>query len=49
VTTTRSAALLDWYQHHRRDLPWRDETDAYRILVSEVMLQPDPGLPGRGH
>lgn len=32
-------ALLDWYDHHRRPLPWRDNTDPYRVLVSEVMLQ----------
>lgn len=31
--------LLDWYYHNRRDLPWRGETDPYRIWVSEVMLQ----------
>ena len=26
-------------EHGRHDLPWRKTTDAYRILVSEVMLQ----------
>ena len=31
--------LLDWYQAHRRSLPWRDEPDPYRVLVSELMLQ----------
>lgn len=31
--------LLDWYQTHHRQLPWRDTTDPYRIWVSEVMLQ----------
>lgn len=31
--------LLEWYGKHRRDLPWRGETDPYRILISEVMLQ----------
>lgn len=31
--------LLDWYDRHRRDLPWRDEPDPYRIWISEVMLQ----------
>lgn len=31
--------LLDWYEHHQRDLPWRTTDDAYSILVSEVMLQ----------
>ncbi len=28
-----------YYAEHRRDLPWRDGTDPYRVLVSEVMLQ----------
>lgn len=28
-----------WYRHHRRDLPWRDTDNAYRILLSEIMLQ----------
>ena len=32
-------ALLDHYDEHARPLPWRAETDPYRILVSEVMLQ----------
>ncbi len=31
--------LLAWYRRHGRVLPWRGETDPYRILVSEVMLQ----------
>lgn len=31
--------LLDWFEEHRRDLPWRRTSDAYRIWVSEVMLQ----------
>ncbi len=33
------SALLDHYDRSRRDLPWRGETDPYRIWVSEVMLQ----------
>jgi A/G-specific adenine glycosylase len=31
--------LLDWYDRRRRDLPWRDTRDPYRVWVSEVMLQ----------
>lgn len=31
--------LLRWYDRHGRDLPWRETTDPYRILVSEIMLQ----------
>ena len=33
------AALLGYYDRHARDLPWRRDTDPYRILVSEIMLQ----------
>jgi A/G-specific adenine glycosylase len=32
-------ALLRWYDKHRRHLPWRDTRDAYRIWLSEIMLQ----------
>ncbi len=31
--------LLEWYQQHRRELPWRLEHDPYRVWVSEIMLQ----------
>jgi A/G-specific adenine glycosylase len=31
--------LLHWYRRNGRDLPWRQTTDPYHILVSEVMLQ----------
>lgn len=32
-------ALLTWYDHNKRDLPWRRTRDPYRIWVSEIMLQ----------
>lgn len=31
--------LLTWYDKNGRDLPWRNVTDPYPILVSEIMLQ----------
>lgn len=31
--------LHAWYRKHRRDLPWRETRDPYRVLVSELMLQ----------
>ncbi len=37
--TSLSSQLLRWYETHGRTLPWRETRDAYRILVSEVMLQ----------
>jgi A/G-specific adenine glycosylase len=37
------AALLDWYDRHRRVLPWRaapgQRADPYRVWLSEIMLQ----------
>lgn len=44
----RTGALLDWYDRHHRELPWRTpprdgkqglRTDPYRVWLSEVMLQ----------
>ncbi len=32
-------ALLRWYDQHRRDLPWRETRDPYRVWLSEIMLQ----------
>jgi A/G-specific adenine glycosylase len=31
-------SLLEWYEEDGRELPWRADRDAYRILVSEFML-----------
>jgi len=31
--------LLDWFDVHARDLPWRRTDDPYAIWVSEIMLQ----------
>lgn len=31
--------LLKWYAQNARELPWREDTDAYRVWVSEIMLQ----------
>lgn len=31
--------LLDWYDRCKRDLPWRMNTDPYRVWISEIMLQ----------
>ncbi len=35
-----ASRLIDWQRRHgRHDLPWQDTRDAYRIWLSEVMLQ----------
>lgn len=31
--------LIAWYKAHGRQLPWRETRDAYRIWLSEVILQ----------
>jgi A/G-specific adenine glycosylase len=33
------AALIEWYERDHRSFPWRETTDPYGILVSEVMSQ----------
>lgn len=35
--------LLRWGRANRRDFPWRVETDPFRILVAEVLLQRSRG------
>jgi A/G-specific adenine glycosylase len=32
-------ALVEWYEAGHRSFPWRETTDPYRVLVSEVMSQ----------
>jgi A/G-specific adenine glycosylase len=34
-----SKTLRKWYDKHKRDLPWRQTTDPYRIWISEIILQ----------
>src|SRR3954463_14691010 len=40
---SRPALLLEWYDRHRRRLPWRplpgERADPYRVWLSEIMLQ----------
>lgn len=31
--------LLRWFDLHKRDLPWRQNRDPYRVWLSEIMLQ----------
>ena len=32
-------ALFAWHNAHYRDMKWRNTRDAYKILISEIMLQ----------
>ncbi len=31
--------LVEWFAANKRDLPWRRRMDAYRVWISEIMLQ----------
>ena len=31
--------LQDWFDGHARVLPWRDDPKAYKVWISEIMLQ----------
>ncbi len=43
-----SKEIQNWYLQHKRDLPWRNTSDAYVIWLSEVILQQtrvEQGMP----
>jgi len=43
-----SDAIIRWYHRHKRDLPWRNSKDPYKIWLSEIILQQtrvNQGLP----
>ena len=43
-----SQILINWYHQHKRDLPWRNTRDPFRIWLSEIILQQtrvEQGLP----
>lgn len=43
-----SAELIQWYLKNKRELPWRNTTDAYVIWLSEIILQQtrvEQGMP----
>ena len=40
LSTRYAKSLLDWYQcHGRHALPWQIDKTAYRVWLSEIMLQ----------
>ena len=41
-----SESLIRWYEQHRRELPWRETKDPYRIWISEIILATDAGGAG---
>ncbi|MBT5858797.1 MAG: A/G-specific adenine glycosylase [Flavobacteriales bacterium] len=43
-----SDEIIQWYKKNRRDLPWRNTVDPYKIWLSEIILQQtkvSQGLP----
>ena len=43
-----STQLLAWYDIHKRDLPWRETKDPFKVWLSEIILQQtrvSQGLP----
>lgn len=43
-----SRIIRNWYQKHKRDLPWRDSGSPYLVWLSEVIFQQtriDQGMP----
>lgn len=34
-----SEVIIAWYKKHKRDLPWRNQTNPYFIWLSEIILQ----------
>ena len=34
-----SNTLINWYESNKRDLPWRNTIDPYKIWISEIILQ----------
>lgn len=44
-----SRGLLIWYKNNKRELPWRNETDAYKIWLSEIILQQTQVVQGTSY
>ena len=43
-----SLILIKWYNLNKRNLPWRNTNDPYKIWISEIILQQtrvEQGLP----
>ncbi|MFC5410384.1 A/G-specific adenine glycosylase [Larkinella bovis] len=47
IKTGFARTLSGWYEHHKRDLPWRHTRDPYFIWLSEVILQQTRVVQGR--
>lgn len=41
-----SEKLISWYKKNKRDLPWRNTNDPYKIWLSEIILQQTQVIQG---
>lgn len=39
MSNSFSGIIISWYHKNKRDLPWRQTTDPYKIWLSEIILQ----------
>ncbi|MBW6479545.1 MAG: A/G-specific adenine glycosylase [Bacteroidales bacterium] len=44
-----TSRLLKWYSENKRDLPWRESADPYKIWLSEIILQQTRIVQGLGY
>lgn len=44
-----SDILTDWYLKNKRDLPWRNTADPYKIWLSEIILQQTQVIQGTSY
>jgi len=41
--------IYKWYNNNKRDLPWRETSDPYKIWISEIILQQTRVAQGMGY
>jgi A/G-specific adenine glycosylase len=39
VTIQFQRSLIDWFKKNKREFPWRQTNDAYRIAIAEILLR----------
>jgi len=44
-----SLLIIDWYRQNKRELPWRNTKDPYKIWLSEIILQQTRVEQGRSY
>ena len=44
-----SKEIINWYHHNKRDLPWRNTRNPYKIWLSEIILQQTKVVQGLGY